>query len=1143
MKLSDFNLLQDRQNPDELLALVRNFNDNRTDYPRDKTVHALFRAQAARRPDAAAVLHEERIYTYGELDRVSNRFARLLVDHGVEHDEPVAVILERPFEMVAALLGILKAGGAYVPIDYDAPYDRARYLIADTGARVLVSEKSQIRKLNKLLWDCPHLRTLFCADSWDIHKEPEGIGEMMRESIWDHVGSTMFDDISGGGWTSSYTGDWLSREVMDEYGDNIAGKLDSYLNPSTRILEIATASGISMFRLAPDAEFYYGTDLSGEILRRTEDEVRRRGMTNIRLGHLPAHEIGHIEERNFHIVVLNSVIQCFSGHNYLRSVLRQSIGLMADRGVIFLGNLWDQDKKDDFVQSLIDFRNQNSGSGYRTKVDRFEELFISRAFLEDLRHDFPEIAGIEYSTMLGSARSELSDYGYDAILHVNKTCPASQPLPARHKVQLDLRGLDGYADSTLEEHSSPKGLAYVIYTSGTSGQPKGVMVEHRSIARLVLNTNYLQLDETSRCLQTGSLAFDASTFEIWGPLLNGGAFCRPPERVVLDSAEMARLIAKHGITTMWLTASLFNQHVDNDINLFAGLKHLLVGGEKLSVRHVNRVRQKYPALVIINGYGPTENTTFTTCHLIEETYATDIPIGRPIANTEVWILDEDGDPTPVGTPGEICIGGDGLARGYFNDEELTRQKFVSFPAARGGRLYHTGDQGRWSGKDGTVEFLGRIDDQVKIRGYRIEPTEIEQRLLQDEDVTQALVLARNLGGPSNELVAYLTCAPDLDIDRLRDRLRTSLPDYMVPSYFVRMEKIPLNPNGKADRSRLPVPEVHRRDSSHVYEPPASETEEQLVKIWEEVLGREPVGVTDNFFDSGGHSLKVAKVAALIAERLKAVIPLTILFQQPTVRQLSEYLLAETSFGHTGIDDARVHLSGPQEGPNLFAFPPGVGDALGFLQLAQQLKPYSFYGFNFIEDESRLKKYADLVGEIDPEGPYLFLGYSSGGNLAYHVAREIERRGQRVSDIVMIDSGRKLEPTPFAPEEVQKIADQFLQHESVRPYLASPILRDKAYRLIRSSYAYIENAVDYHRISADIHVLVQEAWIDEHRDKSGRLLASTRAWQEVTSGALTIHHGEGDHSHLLHQPHLDRNVKIIRGILDEICGATAKTPSL
>ena len=173
---------------------------------------------------------------------------------------------------------------------------------------------------------------------------------------------------------------------------------------------------------------------------------------------------------------------------------------------------------------------------------------------------------------------------------------------------------------------------------------------------------------------------------------------------------------------------------------------------------------------------------------------------------------------------------------------------------------------------------------------------------------------------------------------------------------------------------------------------------------------------------------------------------------------------------------------------------------------------------------------------------MFLGYSSGGNLAYHVAREIEGRGQRVSDIVMIDSGRKLEPTPFSPEEVQNVADQFLQHESVRPYLASPILRDKAYRLIRSSHAYIENAVDYHPISANIHVLVQEAWTDERRDKSGRLLASTRAWQEVTCGTLNIHRGEGHHNYMLYQPHLDRNVEIIRGILEEVCGRTAKTPS-
>ncbi len=1145
MKLSDFELIDDELEREPRREQVRGFNANRTSYPRDKTVHSLFCEQAAKRPRAAAVLDDDRCYRYAELDQVSNRFGRFLVHRGLRPEEPVVVVVERAFEMAAAVLGIMKAGGAYVPIDYDAPFERKRQLVNDVAARTVVCERSFIREIQKLQWACPDLKELFCIDSQNVYAESEGAGEMMKEQIWDHVGRTMFDDISGGGWTSSYTGEWLSREVMDEYGDNIVAKLEPYINQQSRILEIACASGISMFRLAPRVAFYYGTDLSGEILERTEREMQRRNLTNIRLRHLPAHEIHLLNESEFDVVVLNSVIQCFSGYNYLRDTLRKSIDLMKDQGILFLGNLWDQDKYDDFVQSLVDFRDENAGRGYRTKVDRFEELFVSRSFLDDLRHDFPEIVDIECSCMLGSAESELSEYGYDAVIHVDKR-RSGRPVDApRNKFQFDLRAISGFSDSPMEERSGPEGLAYIIFTSGTSGQPKGVMVEHRSIARLVLQANYLQLTADDRCLQTGSLAFDASTFEIWGPLLNGGAFCRPPARAILDSTEVSRRIAQHGITTMWLTASLFNQHVDNDIGMFAGLKHLLVGGEKLSFTHVNRVREKYPDLVMINGYGPTENTTFTTCHRIKKTYSGDIPIGRPISNTEVLILTDDDQLAPIGIAGEICAGGDGLARGYVNDPQLTAKKFVPHPFQPGQRIYRTGDLGLWRA-DGTVECLGRIDEQVKIRGYRIEPSEIASHLLKRVEVREALVLAKDFGGNSKALIAYVAGPDDLDANDLREHLKRMLPDYMIPPYFVRMSKLPLNANGKVDRTALPDPLEAQQAAGKTYVPPATETEKQLVKIWEQVLGHTGVGITDDFFDSGGHSLKVAKLISLIEKETGVVLPLTEVFKYPTVRELAARMLDSATFGLDIVDNAMVCLNGAETGPNLFAFPPGVGDAAGFIQLARQLTPFRFFGFNFIEAESRIKDYADLVESVDPDGPYLFFGYSSGGNLAYHVAREIETRGRRVSDILMLDSARKLEKYPYTQDEVKGIADDFLNHESNRPYLTSELLKEKAYRMIARSYDYVYNSVDYHTVGANIHVLLCADPTDQYFDDSGKLLVSTSAWAEVTRGQFKTYPGFGDHKHMLAPNHLEKNVGPIREILDRavanLCKTNAETTS-
>ena len=1128
MRLSDFDLADAGQGESDLLAEVRRFNDHASAYPREATVHALFAARASATPDAPAVFHGELTYSYAVLEAASNRVAHLLVAHGVRREDRVAVMLEKSFEMAAAILGILKAGAGYVPIDFDAPLERMAYLVADTEARVLITERRSIRRVNRLQWDCPGLDVILCADSRNVAAEPEGRGDMMREDVWDEVGRGIFDDISGGGWTSSYTGDWLSREVMDEYGDNIRIKLAPELRTDSRVLEIGCASGISMFRLAPLAGVYYGTDLSREILGWTERQVRERGVANVRLRHLPADEIHRLDAKDFDLVVINSVVQCFSGHNYLRDVLRKAIDLMAPTGLIFLGNLWDQDRKDEFVESLRQFQKAHAGEGLRTKVDRSEELFISRRFLEDLRHDLPEIVGIETSGMLGSAESELSAFGYDAILRVDRRA-ARPPAAPRAKQQLDLRHVEAMPESPLPERTGADGLAYVIYTSGTSGQPKGVMVPHRAIARLVLNTNYVELDASDRCLQTGSLAFDASTFEIWGMLLNGGAFSRPPDRVVLDSSAMAGLVRRHGITTVWLTSSLFNQHVDNDIRLFDGLKYLLVGGEKLSVGHVNKVRAAYPALTMINGYGPTENTTFTTCHRIESLYHDDIPIGRPIANTEVLILDARGALVPVGVAGEICAGGDGLARGYLNDPALTATKLVPHPFGRGQRLYRTGDLGRWTA-DGSVEFLGRIDDQVKIRGYRVEPSEIEARLREQKDVRDAMVVARELDG-TQELVAYLIARDEgLNVLDLRERLKGSLPDYMVPAYFMELDRWPLNANGKVDRRALPDPEATREARDRAYRPASTATERDLVRIWEEVLGHGGIGVTDNFFDSGGHSLKVTKVRALIEQRLGVVVPLTLIFKAPTIRDLAAYLLDNARFGVVWADEAMIPMSGTAGAAKVFAFPPGTGDAVGYLQMAELLRPFAVYGFNFIEAETRIRDYADLVLQADPEGPFLLFGYSSGGNLAYHVARELEDRGKRVTDIVMVDSGRKLQRTPFPADQVRQIADEFMSHDSNRPYLTSQILREKAQRRIELSYAFIDQATDHHHVAANIHVVLCENAADEMTGADGRVISAVSAWADVTTGVLKTYQGEGDHAHMLYQPYLERNAGVLHDIL-------------
>ena len=732
--------------------------------------------------------------------------------------------------------------------------------------------------------------------------------------------------------------------------------------------------------------------------------------------------------------------------------------------------------------------------------------------------------------MLGEAESELSRFGYDAIIRIDKHA-ATSPTQSRQKLQLDDRAIRDQPSSPLRERASPRALAYVIYTSGTTGRPKGALIEHRSILRLVKNTNYISLQPTDRILMTGALAFDASTFEIWGALLNGGALCRPPERAVLDPAALQTLIGDHQITTLWLTSSLCNQLSDTNMALFSALRTLLVGGEKLSAPHINRIRKAHPDLTVINGYGPTENTTFTCCQPIELDYPDNIPVGRPIANTSVYILDPKNQLMPVGVTGEICTGGDGLARGYLADAELTAQKFIPHPFAEeaDARLYRTGDLGRWR-EDGTIECLGRQDQQVKIRGFRIEPSEIEVRLREHPDVTEAVVLARSLGDTSPTLVAYIV--GKAETETLRTYLASELPAFMLPQHFVTLVTLPLTTNGKVDRAALPRPSLAGSTAEHVA--PETDTERTILQLWQEVLDLPHLGVTDNFFAVGGHSLKVTKLAARLRETFDLSLPLTALFKAVTVREQAELLIEAAQFGTAGIDETMVLLNSHTAAgrPPVFLLPPGTGDALGYVQLAQALPDYAVYGFNFLPRPDRLRAYADLVEQTQPDGTVVLGGYSAGGNLAYHLAAELEKRGRVVGGVIMFDSARVMRPIKFPPEECANVTRAFLDHESIKPYVATPLLREKAARVIAAYYAHMSHSLDTEVINADIHGIVCADSAD-HLNESGEALTLTHGWTEVTEGSYHIHAGHGRHNDLLYPPYLDTNAKTLRDILAKI----------
>ncbi len=437
----------------------------------------------------------------------------------------------------------------------------------------------------------------------------------------------------------------------------------------------------------------------------------------------------------------------------------------------------------------------------------------------------------------------------------------------------------------------PTSLAYVMYTSGSTGRPKGVMVENRSIVRLVRNTTFCDFNENEVFLQFAPVSFDASTLEIWGPLLNGGKLViMPPQSISLE--DLGRTIREHGVTTLWLTSGLFNLIVEQRLEDLRPIRQLLAGGDVLSPRHVRLVLENLPDCRLINGYGPTENTTFTCCHTMRhgDRVPESIPIGRPISNTRVYILDEQLNALPPGKIGELYAGGDGVARGYLNDPEATAEKFVPNPfVTRDERMYRTGDLARWC-DDGIIEFMGRIDAQVKVLGHRIEPSEVETALRGNKDISQVCVIADSIDGVSKRLVAYYVASttPGPSPSDLRKFLADKLPDFMIPALFIPLGTLPLSPNGKVDRSALPAPTVASSVESST-DVASTQLEKTLADLWRRILHVDRVGQDDNFFDLGGDSLQIVAVHSNLQKMLQIEIPVTDLFEFTTIRTLARHL--------------------------------------------------------------------------------------------------------------------------------------------------------------------------------------------------------------------------------------------------------------
>ncbi|MCO7542569.1 non-ribosomal peptide synthetase [Pseudomonas sp. VA159-2] len=582
---------------------------------------------------------------------------------------------------------------------------------------------------------------------------------------------------------------------------------------------------------------------------------------------------------------------------------------------------------------------------------------------------------------------------------------------AVRRIDLDCLALDDQPGHNPGLAVDAGAVAYVMYTSGSTGTPKGVRVAHRGIARLVLNNGYADFNAEDRLAFVANPAFDAATMDVWGALLNGGQVLVIDQQTLLEPAQFGAALRDGGASVLFVTTALFNQYVQLIPEALAGLRILLCGGERGEPGAFRALLAQAPGLRLVHCYGPTETTTYATTHAVTTLApgAEHVPIGRPIGNTTVYVLDAQGRVVPEGVTGELYIGGDGVALGYLNRPQLSAERFVDDPFAQhaGARLYRTGDLARWRA-DGLLECLGRSDDQVKIRGFRIELGEIEQQLAQCPGLDEVVVMALRLEQGPLRLVAWFTRHdPALDGPALRAFLRERLPEYMLPAAFVALPALPLTNNGKVDRKALPLPGAQDLAVA-AFEAPLGEREQALAALWAQVLEVERVGRHDSFFELGGHSLLAIRLVSAM-EHAGLRTTLAELFQYPSVAALAERLGQREA---PQQDPSLVTVRATGSGPALFLIHEFSGLDLYFPVLGRHIPgDFPIYGLPGVPvGEAQLQTLECLAARlvrrlraVQPQGPYRLAGWSFGGVLAFEVAAQLLGADQAVAFVGLIDT--------------------------------------------------------------------------------------------------------------------------------------------
>ena len=842
------------ESPAERHQLLGEWNDTAVSFAAQTLMHQFFEAAADRAPGALAAAWEDRELTYAALEERANRIAHLLRGRGVGRGTPVGVWMERSLDMVAGVLAVLKAGGSYVPLDPFWPADRVEAILRDMRAPAVLSRSVHLGRLLEMQWRLPALAEVVCLDVETPEPAPEPLDAESVRAVFDLVAERAVDRITAAGFDSSSTGEPFSEAEVDEYRDRVLGLAAPWIGPDKQVLEIGSGSGLLLWEIAPRVARCVGLDPSPLTQQRNRARAAELGL-NVELPVGFAHEIEDWAEGSFDLVLIASTAQFFPGPLYLARVVKLAKRLLAPGGALVIADVPDA----------------------RQRQDPHKVLSVDEGFFRDL--------GASVLHRETGFDNELR-FRYDVVLTAGSE-------PTRSKSLLTSWHVDRCPASRLDPVGAPEDLAYVIHTSGSTGQPKGIVVQHRTVANLIQWINPMfGLGPSDRVLFVTSLCFDLSVWDLFGVLAAGGCVRLASEQELQDPERLVRILVEEPVT-IWDSAPAALVRLaplfPTEPAVHSRLRRVMLSGDWIPVTLPDRVRAAFPHAEVTGLGGATEATVWSNWYPIGEVDPDwpSIPYGRPIPNAQYHVLDAGLGPCPVGVPGDLYIGGDCLCVGYAHQPDLTAAAFVPDPFGEpGDRLYRTGDRAR-TFADGNLEFLGRIDHQVKIRGFRVELGEIEVALARHRGVREAVVLAREDVPGDKRLVAYVVPAAEALPD-LRDFLRQSLPDYMIPAAFVELEALPVTPNGKLDRRALPPARWDRVETDEGAAP-HTPTEQALAALWREILGVEHVGLHDSFFDLGGHSLLATQLVARIRETFRVEMPLRGVFQTPTLRELAAAL--------------------------------------------------------------------------------------------------------------------------------------------------------------------------------------------------------------------------------------------------------------